>query len=253
MRPRVKICCIQNVQEAHLAVREGADAIGLVSAMPSGPGIIPESLIAEIAHSTPPGVETVLLTSRSKAADIIEQQRRTGVSAIQLCEQLDQSELEELRRGLPGIKLIHVVHLRARQVAGGALKGPAVRARRQSIGEAWDQALTEARQKALLVHALLLDTGDREAPIRSLGGTGQTHDWCISAQIVKEVSVPVYLAGGLNAGNVGDPLRRVRPFGVDVCSGVRVDGKLALGRLGAFMNAVAAASGMVPRAGTARA
>ena len=89
--------------------------------------------------------------------------------------------------------------------------------------------------------ALLLDSGRPALSVKELGGTGRVHDWAISAELVRSVSVPVFLAGGLNASNVADSIRQVRPFGVDVCSGLRTDGKLDETKLAAFVEAVASA------------
>lgn len=91
MKVRIKICCISNVAEAAIAVRYGASALGLVSAMPSGPGVIAEETIIEIAATVPPGVATFLLTSKGDANSIIAQQRRTRVNTIQLCDTVDRS------------------------------------------------------------------------------------------------------------------------------------------------------------------
>jgi phosphoribosylanthranilate isomerase len=82
MRTRVKICCIKSVDEAELAVRLGASALGFVSAMPSGPGPIAEELIASIIPHVPQGIATFLLTSKPDAASIIDQQRRTRASTL---------------------------------------------------------------------------------------------------------------------------------------------------------------------------
>jgi phosphoribosylanthranilate isomerase len=91
------------------------------------------------------------------------------------------------------------------------------------------------------VDALLLDSGNQSLPVKELGGTGRTHDWSVSRRIVEAAPVPVYLAGGLTPDNVGEAVRRVRPFGVDVCSGVRSGGRLDEARLAAFAAAVRAA------------
>ncbi len=111
VRPRVKICCIASVEEARLAVECGASAVGLVSEMPSGPGVIDEELIAEVAARVPPGVATFLLTCRQDAASIIEQQRRCRVNTIQLCDRVPREAYGELRAGLPGVSLVQVVHV----------------------------------------------------------------------------------------------------------------------------------------------
>src|ERR1041384_3833902 len=99
-KPRVKICCIASVEEAWMAIDAGASAIGLVSAMPSGPGPIPESLIAELAMTVPPGVSSFLLTCKQDVAGIIDQQRRLRVNTIQLCDRLPQGGHHELREAL---------------------------------------------------------------------------------------------------------------------------------------------------------
>jgi phosphoribosylanthranilate isomerase len=202
MKPRVKICCIRTVEEAALAIRHGAAALGLVSAMPSGPGVIPEETIAEIATIVPPGVATFLLTSRRDADSIIAQQRRCRVNTLQLCDSVEPGCHARLRGALPGIALVQVIHV----------TGP--------------EAVDEARALAGEVDALLLDSGNQKLAVKELGGTGRTHDWRISRKIVESVRLPVYLAGGLTPENVATAIREVRPFGVDVCSGLRTNGQL---------------------------
>src|SRR6185312_15283947 len=111
MKPRVKICCIASVEEAWMAIDAGASAVGLVSAMPSGPGPIPEDLIAEIAATVPPGVSSFLLTCLQDAASIIDQQRRLRVNTIQICDRLTDASYQDLRDALPGVSLVQVVHV----------------------------------------------------------------------------------------------------------------------------------------------
>ncbi len=215
---RVKICCISSIEEARLAARLGASALGLVSEMPSGPGVIPEALIAEIAAAVPSSVDTFLLTSRTDSEGIIAQQHRCRVSTIQLCDRVSHLVHVDLRRTLPDITLVQVIHV---------------------IGE---ESVVEALQVANQVDMLLLDSGNPSLSVKELGGTGRTHNWSLSARIVEESSAPVFLAGGLNSANVGEAINVVRPFGVDLCSGVRTAGVLDEGRLHAFMRAVEAAS-----------
>lgn len=214
---RVKICCITDARERDLALAAGADALGFVSAMPSGPGVIDEDTIAALVPGVPPGVTAVLLTSRTEPAEIVAQQCRTGAHALQLCAPLPPGALAALRGSLPGIGLMPVVHV----------TGP--------------ESVAEARGLAAAADALLLDTGVRAGPARQLGGTGRTHDWSISARIVREAARPVYLAGGLRPDNVAAAVAAVGPFGVDVCSGVRRDGRLAPDLLAAFLAAARAA------------
>ncbi len=212
---RVKVCCVGSIEEARLAVRLGASALGLVAEMPSGPGVIPEAVIAEIAATVPPAIATFLLTSLTESTAIIAQQKRCRVNTVQICDRLSPGLHAELRRSLPGVSLVQVVH-----VIGG-------------------RSVEEALQAAPEVDALLLDSGNQALPIKELGGTGRTHDWSLSAQIVRESPVPVFLAGGLSAANVGEAIRSVRPFGVDLCTGVRTAGALDEGKLLQFMQAVA--------------
>jgi phosphoribosylanthranilate isomerase len=216
-RTRIKICCIQSAAEARLAIAEGADALGLVGAMPSGPGPIEDAEIAAIAAVVPPPVATFLLTSATEPEAIVAHARRCRTNTVQLVDRVAPAAFAQLRAALPGIRLVQVIHV------GG------------------EEAIGEARDIAPLADALLLDSGRPHEAIRVLGGTGRTHDWTISRRIVEAASCPVFLAGGLRPDNVGAAVRTVRPFGVDVCTGVRTDYRLDPARLQAFVAAVAAA------------
>jgi phosphoribosylanthranilate isomerase len=209
-KPRVKVCCIASIEEARMAIEAGASAIGLVSAMPSGPGPIPESLIAEIAATVPPGISSFLLTCLQDAESIIDQQRRLRVNTIQICDRLTKGSYQQLREALPGVSLVQVVHV----------TGP----------EAVDEAIAVAPQ----VDAVLLDSGNQSLKIKVLGGTGRTHDWSLSRRIREVIDVPMFLAGGLNPANVAAAIREVQPFGVDVCSGLRTNGNLDREKLTEF-------------------
>lgn len=215
IRPRVKVCCIGGVEEAAAAVRFGAAALGLVSAMPSGPGPIPEPLITEIAATVPPAVGTFLLTSRQDVPSIIDQQRRCRVNTLQIVDRLESGTYDDLRAALPGVALVQVIHVTGEE----------------SVDEA-------CRVSDLGVNALLLDSGNQSLPIKELGGTGRVHDWRLSRRIRETVEVPVFLAGGLRPDNVADAIHAVRPFGVDACSGVRTNGRLDLAKLEAFFEAI---------------
>jgi phosphoribosylanthranilate isomerase len=210
----VKICCIASVEEAWMAIEAGASAVGLVSAMPSGPGPIPEELIAEIAATIPPGVSSFLLTCLQDAASIIEQQRRLRVNTIQICDRLTQGTYRDLRDALPGVSLVQVVHV----------TGP----------EAVDEAIAIAPH----VDAILLDSGNQSLAIKELGGTGRTHDWTLSRKIREAIEVPLFLAGGLNPSNVATAIREVQPFGIDVCSGLRTEGHLDREKLKEFFTRI---------------
>ena len=209
--PRVKVCCIASELEAALAVRLGASAIGLVSRMPSGPGQIPETRIRDIASSVPPGVATFLLTSETTAERIIEQQRFCRPTTLQLVDDVEPGVHARLRDALPGISIVQVIHVRDAD------------------------ALRQAIAIAPAVDAILLDSGNPSLSTKELGGTGRVHDWALSRKIRESVAVPVFLAGGLNPGNVAKAIAQVAPFGVDVCSGLRTNGNLDEAKLGAFM------------------
>jgi phosphoribosylanthranilate isomerase len=212
--PRVKICCIGSAEEARLAIAHGADAIGLVSAMPSGPGPIGESAIAEIAASVPPPIATFLLTCLTDADAIIDQQRRCGTNTLQLVDAVPVAVYQELRRALPGINIVQVIHVRD------------------------EDSVREACSIAPQVDALLLDSGNPALTVKELGGTGRVHDWNLSRRIVKQCGKPVFLAGGLRADNIAAAITTVQPFGVDLCSGVRSDGHLDEAKLALFFAAV---------------
>lgn len=196
----------------------GAHALGLVSAMPSGPGPISEELIAEITRTVPPGVDTFLLTCRGDAAGIIDQLRRTGCRTVQLVDTVDPGTYAAIRRELPNVKIVQVIHVQDRG------------------------ALEEAHEAEPHVDAILLDSGRPKAEVKELGGTGRTHDWSVSAALVRSVQVPVFLAGGLREENVRDAVRAVQPFGLDLCSGVRTNGRLDSQKLERFVAAAMSAT-----------
>ena len=211
--PRVKICCIGSIEEAALAIEAGASALGLVSQMPSGPGVISDELIAEIAATVPPAIGTFLLTSRQRVAEIVEQQHFCRTNTIQLCDRLIDGTHRELRDALPGISLVQVIHV----------TGPG--------------SVDEAERVAPHVDAILLDSGNQKLAVKELGGTGRTHDWTLSRAIRESIDIPLFLAGGLTPENVGQAVDAVGPFGLDICSGVRTDGKLDADKLKRFFAA----------------
>ncbi len=211
--PHVKICCISSIEEADLALRHGAYALGLVSAMPSGPGVIEEVLIAEIVQHVNGRAETFLLTSQQDADAIIDQHQRCRPSTLQLVDHVAPHELRKVRHALPDVMLVQVIHV----------VGP--------------ESLAEANEAAPFVDAILLDSGNQKLAVKELGGTGRTHDWTVSRAIREQCGVPLFLAGGLKPENVRDAIEQVQPFGLDICSGVRSDGKLDEVKLRAFVSA----------------
>lgn len=211
MKTRLKVCCIESVEEASLATRHGAAAVGLVSEMPSGPGVIDEARIAEIARAVPPGVSRFLLTSRTGAREIIGQGRRCRVDTLQLCDRVDGPVHRELHDTLAGVRIVQVIHV---------------------VDE---RSIEEAERAAETVDALLLDSGRPDAERKELGGTGRTHDWRLSRRIREAVAVPLFLAGGIQTSNVARAIGEVDPYGIDVCSSLRSDGRLDESKLSAFV------------------
>ncbi|MBN1205303.1 MAG: phosphoribosylanthranilate isomerase [Myxococcaceae bacterium] len=213
----MKVCCIMSEEEARIAVRHGAAALGLVSRMPSGPGVIDEARIAEIAARVPPPVGTFLLSCATEVEELVEQHRRTRTSTIQLVDSVPRENLRALRQALPGTRLVQVIHVTS----------PA------SV----DEALSVSSE----VDALLLDSGNPSLAVKELGGTGRVHDWELSRRIRERSPIPVFLAGGLRPENVVEAVRQVGPFGLDLCSGLRTNGALDEQKVARFFQALDAA------------
>lgn len=199
---KVKICCISSKEEARLAIGAGAAALGLVGAMPSGPGVISDELIAHIAATTPPEIGTFLLTSETSSPEIIQHHKRVNTNTIQIVDALQSGTYAEIRQELPEVRLVQVIHV---------------------LGE---ESLDEALQVAQWVDFILLDSGNPNLAVKELGGTGRTHNWNVSRKIAEQSPVPVFLAGGIRPENVRQAIEAVQPFGLDLCSGVRTNGIL---------------------------
>jgi phosphoribosylanthranilate isomerase len=211
---RVKICCIADEQEAALAISLGASAIGLVGKMPSGPGPISDEQIYRITKTVPPPIATFLLTSEQTPQGIVDHHTRTQTNTIQIVDELTNRDYSALRHALPGTKLVQVIHVTS------------------------ENSVDEAAELAEHVDAVLLDSGKPSLAVKELGGTGRRHDWRLSRKIVDTCGKPVFLAGGLNSGNIREAIDTVQPFGLDLCSGVRTDGRLDPAKLEAFFNAI---------------
>ncbi|HKJ34901.1 MAG TPA: phosphoribosylanthranilate isomerase [Balneolales bacterium] len=210
----IKICCIANIEEARLAIASGASAIGLVSEMPSGPGVINEHSIREIAKQTPDSISTFLLTSKQEPDAIIKQHHFCETTTIQLVDSLPTDAYQKLREALPDVELVQVIHVQD------------------------ERSVEYAVNIASQVDTLLLDSGNPDLKVKELGGTGRTHNWNLSRQIVSSVKKPVFLAGGLKPDNIREAIIKVQPYGLDVCSGVRTNGRLDQQKLENFMKAI---------------
>lgn len=199
---RVKICCIKSEEEARMAIECGASAIGLVARMPSGPGPISDEQINRIAKTVPPPIATFMLTCETSAKEIIRHHHRTNTNTIQIVDALSDGTYREIKTALPAVRIVQVIHV----------------IDESSVEEAF--AISEN------VDALLLDSGNPRLKVKELGGTGRVHNWKLSRKIVERAKCPVFLAGGLTPENVRQAIEEVRPYAVDVCSGVRTDGNL---------------------------
>lgn len=131
-----------------------------------------------------------------------------------MCDQLETGTHQKLKLALPGINIVQVIHV------------------------ADEDSILEAIEVSQYIDAILLDSGNQKLQVKELGGTGRTHDWQISRKIRESIQVPTFLAGGLNSNNVADAIAQVNPFGVDVCSGVRTDGKLDEQKLKSFFEQI---------------
>lgn len=214
-RIRVKICCISSLDEARLAIQFGADALGLVGKMPSGPGVVVDELAAEIVRVVPPPVATFMLTSETKLNGILAHQQRVRANTIQLVDAVSADLYAQLHTALPSVKVVQVIHVIDEKNLDEAL---------QAVANGAD--------------ALLLDSGNPNLAVKELGGTGRVHNWQVSRQIVEQSRVPVFLAGGLHAENVRQAIETVQPFGLDICSGVRTNGQLDEQKLDTFLHRV---------------
>lgn len=195
-----------------MAVEYGASAVGLVARMPSGPGPIPDDIIKKIVATVPPPVATFLLTSETSVNEIVKHHQRTNTNTIQIVDMLTEGTHSQLKTALPSVKIVQVIHV---------------------IDE---ESVDIAVRISENVDALLLDSGNPNLKIKELGGTGRVHNWNLSRLIRNKSKCPVILAGGLNSENVKQAIEAVHPFAIDVCSGVRTNGKLDRQKLKDFIH-----------------
>jgi phosphoribosylanthranilate isomerase len=200
------------IADAGAAAEAGADAIGcLVGLDYDVPDRVEPDVARAIFASVPPSVSRVLVTHRTAVDDVLELVAATGASVAQLHGDFPLEAIPELRRRAPDLSVVKCVHV------------------------VDDAAIEQALRAAGRADLVLLDsrTADR------IGGTGRVHDWSISARVVARSPRPVILAGGLTPDNVADAIAQVRPWGVDVNSGVRgPDGRKSHEKIRAFVAAV---------------
>lgn len=213
---RVQIAGISTLNDALAADRFGADAIGFTLRLPTGPHDgLTEQRARDIIERLPPLVTSVLITYIDNAVEAIDLCRYLRVTALQLHGPIEIGEIRRIREELPYLKVLKGVNV---------------------IDES---SVFEARRFEGAVDGLILDTYDPETGRR--GATGKTHDWSLSARIVRQTRLPVMLAGGLTPENVGRAIAQVRPWAVDVHTGVEnPDGTKNLGRMRIFIAAAKA-------------
>jgi phosphoribosylanthranilate isomerase len=186
MRTRVKICGITRTQDARAAADAGADAIGLVFYPPS-PRFLSAERAVEIRDALPPFVQTVALFVNPDAAQVAQVLGRVRPGALQFHG--DETPQFCAQFGMPWIK--------AARVKGGVSTGV---------------DLLEYLRGFSGANAWLLDSY-----VDAYGGVGESFDWSL---VPVERDRPLILSGGLAIDNVGEAIRRVHPYGVDVSSGV---------------------------------
>jgi len=207
----IKVCGIQTVSEALGAIDAGANTIGMLLGVPVyvEDRITPE-IAKQIVVSVPEGVRTVIVTHLLDVNEIVEIAEYTGISAIQVHNDLSTSDMEQLRIKVPELEIIKAIHVMD------------------------NTAIERAKIYEPYSDMILLDTKVKER----IGGTGQTHDWNISKRIVKELSIPVILAGGLNPQNVNEAISTVKPAGIDANSGLEhSDGSKDFDKINLFARA----------------
>jgi phosphoribosylanthranilate isomerase len=207
----IKICCIETEEDRARALQDGVTSLGFVAEGLTPPYLVSIPRAATLREGLPRRIEAVLLTAETCAETLVSQARDMDADAIQLCRPVSPQTLAHLRTALPGVRLIGVIHM-------GDPGGP-------------DRAAAIAES----VDIVLLDSGSLQTS--ELGGTGRTHDWKESARVRDVVRGELWLAGGLRPDNVGAAITLVRPDGVDVCSGVRTNGRVDPAKVRAFVAA----------------
>jgi phosphoribosylanthranilate isomerase len=194
----IKICGNTSFEDAHLAVEAGADAVGFVFA--ASPRQITAGEAAAIVRRLPPGIEKIGVFVDTAAEEIYSAVRAAGLTGVQLHFQAAPELPAKLRMRLgPGLRILRVVHFEATIAAQVA----------QQIAE-------QARDPH--VDGVLVDTCTATA----VGGTGVAFDWAAANALLQDAEVRKQLiaAGGLNPENVAAAIAILRPWGVDVVSGV---------------------------------
>lgn len=206
--PKVKICGMRCAEDVDMAVRCGADAVGFITEVPvHTPRKIDSDTASRLIGRVPPFVDSVLVIMPADARQALELIRKGRPDAIQIHNDLGARDIGMIRDGLDGNRQRIIKTLTVPAGAG--------RAARSLIAQ------IEELESSGLIDAVLLDS----AKAGMSGGTGLTHDWSVSREIVENTEIPIILAGGLRPENVRSAVEEVRPFAVDTASGVETEGK----------------------------
>lgn len=205
---RVKICGTATFADLDCAVAAGADAVGFLMGIThvTQDAVTPETAAAMVA-TLPPFIVPVAVTHLTKPSDLIRIVELSRCTTLQIQDMVTPDDIAEVREALPYLRIMKAVHVMD------------------------ESAIATAKYFSDTADAILLDTRTADR----IGGTGITHDWNISAKIVKECSCPVILAGGLTPENVTEAITRVRPYAVDVHTGVKKNGVRDAERTRAFV------------------
>ena len=211
----VKICGIKSIEDARAAAEAGANELGFHVGLMGARAPLEAEQVGKIIAQLSAGVSSVMVTSIAEPEELIARAQETGAAILQLYGDATPEAIREVKKALPSLKVWQVLNVSD------------------------ESSIAKAKEYEGAADAIALDTLNKETGVR--GGTGKTHDWNISKKIVESISIPVILAGGLNPDNVAEAIRTVRPYGVDVNSGVsNPDGSKNIEKVKAFIESALA-------------
>ena len=209
----LKICGITNVADGRTAASAGVQAIGL-NFYSQSPRFVQPATAHEIIQSIPPFIEVVGLFANAPITEILHVVNLLGIRTVQLHGEIDPQVVSQLH----GLSVVPAFPLRDESDVTGIL-----------------HFIDQCRQLGRLPSAILVDAHVEG----KFGGTGEKAPWAIARSVVQQSSLPVMLAGGLTSKNVAQAIRTVRPWGVDVASGVEVaPGRKEAYKIRSFVDAV---------------
>lgn len=193
---KVKICANKSIEEAQMCLDAGADIIGiLVGQQHVSNDFVNKETAKEIADYVNGKCDVSLVTHLTNAEEIIELTKYIGNNVIQLHSDIDEEEVKKIRKEIPNVKLVRLIHVSS------------------------DGQICTDYKKMQYADFYLLDSFNLKT--NQVGGTGLTHDWKKSFELIKQLNKPTFLAGGLNPDNVIQAIKTANPYGVDVNSGCK--------------------------------